>query len=99
MYPKWKWWNILSLENVFVKKRIKYNYDKYLEYLKSTKGYKNKNYQLTSDYKTFKNINISIFKNKYVIISKSSNPVIHFVIRNPKLVSAIDNFNLIVKES
>ena len=72
MYPKWKWWNILSLENVFVKKRIKYNYDEYLEHLKSTKGYKNKNYQLTSDYKTFKNINISIFKNKYVIISKSS---------------------------
>ena len=89
----------LSLENVFVKKRIKYNYDEYLEHLKSTKGYKNKNYQLTSDYKTFKNINISIFKNNYVIISKSSNPVIHFVIRHPKLVSAIDKFNPIVKES
>ena len=40
----------------------------------------------------------TIINNKYVIISKNANPVIHFVIKHPKLVEAIDNFNPLVKE-
>ena len=48
--------------------------------------------------KTFKNITISLLKNNYVIISKSSNPTIHFVIKHPKLIESIENFNPIVKE-
>ena len=61
--------------------------------------YKNKNYHVNiSDYKTFKNISINILENKYVILSKNCNPTIHFVIRHPKLIDAIKNFNPIVKE-
>lgn len=41
---------------------------------------------------------ITFLKNNYVIISKSSNPTIHFVIEHPKLVEAIENFNPLVKE-
>ena len=37
-------------------------------------------------------------KNNHVIISKNSNPTIHFVIRHPKLVAAIESFNPLVKE-
>lgn len=48
--------------------------------------------------KTFKNITITILKNNHVIISKNSNPTIHFVIRHPKLVAAIESFNPLVKE-
>ena len=36
--------------------------------------------------------------NNHVIISKNSNPTIHFVIRHPKLVAAIESFNPLVKE-
>ena len=54
--------------------------------------------QMAADNKTFKNITITFIKNHYVIISKSSNPTIHFVIEHPKLVEAIENFNPIVKE-
>ena len=43
-------------------------------------------------------IGTTIINNKYVIISKNANPVIHFVIKHPKLVEAIDNFNPLVKE-
>ena len=48
--------------------------------------------------KTFKNITISSLKDNYVIISKSSNPTIHFVIEHPKLIEAIENFSPIVKD-
>ena len=36
--------------------------------------------------------------NQVKIISKISNPVIHFVIKHPKLVSAISNFKPLIKE-
>ena len=89
----------ISLENIFYNKKIKYNYNEYLNHLNSTKEYKNKNYHVNiNDYKTFKNININILVNKYVILSKNCNPTIHFVIRHPKLIDAIKNFNPIVKE-
>ncbi len=91
----------LSLENIFYHKKVKYNYEEYLEHLNSTFKYaeNNKNYKVTvNDYKTFNNINITILKDNYVILSKNSDPIIHFVIRHPKLVDAIDNFDPTVKE-
>ena len=91
----------LSLENIFYQKKVKYNYEEYLEHLNNTFKYaeNNKNYKVTvNDYKTFNNINITILKDNYVILSKNSDPIIHFVIRHPKLVDAIDNFDPTVKE-
>lgn len=88
------------IENIFCNQKIKYNYDEYLKHLEMTKKYKNDNYKLNIvDNKTFKNITITIIENSHVIISKNSDPVIHFVIRHPKLVSAISNFNPLVKDS
>ena len=40
----------------------------------------------------FRNLQIFIVTGKYVIISKNNSPVIHFVIRHPRLCSAIENF-------
>ena len=91
----------LLLNNLFYNKKINYTYKEYMEHLKLTKSYiKNvKNYEINYvKEKTFKNITISILKNNYVIISKSSNPTIHFVIKHPKLIESIENFNPIVKE-
>ena len=91
----------LSLSNIFYDKKIKYSYETYLKHLKETKRFanKNNNYILNiSDYLTFNNISITIFDKKQVIISKEVNPTIHFVIKHPKLVNAINNFNPLVKE-
>lgn len=91
----------LLLNNLFIDKIINYTYKEYMEHLKLTNEYSknNKNYNiLTEKDKTFKNITITILKNNHVIISKNSNPTIHFVIRHPKLVAAIESFNPLVKE-
>ena len=91
----------LSLNNLFIDKTINYTYKEYIEHLKLTNEYakNNKNYNiLTEKDKTFKNITITILKNNHVIISKNSNPTIHFVIKHPKLVAAIESFNPLVKE-
>ena len=91
----------LLLNNLFIDKTINYTYKEYIEHLKLTNKYakNNKNYNiLTEKDKTFKNITITILKNNHVIISKNSNPTIHFVIRHPKLVAAIESFNPLVKE-
>ena len=91
----------LSLNNLFIDKIINYTYKEYIEHLKLTNEYakNNNNYNiLNEEDKTFKNITITILKNNHVIISKNSNPTIHFVIRHPKLVAAIESFNPLVKE-
>ncbi|MGN0523875.1 MAG: helix-turn-helix domain-containing protein [Eubacterium sp.] len=41
---------------------------------------------------TFKNIEVFVNSGKWAIISKAKAPRIHFVIRHPKLVSAIEDF-------
>jgi len=91
----------LSLDNLFFNKKITYSYKEYKEHLKLTKEYSEKesNYEINyMDNKTFKNITITIIKDNYVIISKNSNPTIQFVIKHPKLIEAIENFNPIIKE-
>lgn len=91
----------LSLNNLFINKKITYTYKEYMEHLKQTNEYRTKinNYEIYYiNNKTFKNITITFIKNHYVIISKSSNPTIHFVIEHPKLVKAIENFNPLIKE-
>ena len=91
----------LLLNNLFIDKIINYTYKEYIEHLKLTNEYakNNNNYSiLNEEDKTFKNITITILRNNHVIISKNSNPTIHFVIRHPKLVAAIESFNPLVKE-
>ena len=89
----------LSLENLFTDKKIKYDYIEYLEHLEELKNFKNKNYKVVyMENRTFKNITITILEKNFVLISKTANPIIHFVIKHPKLIDAINNFNPIVKE-
>ena len=88
----------LSLDNIFYDKAIYYNYNEYCEHLKSTLKF-NENYIVNElKERTFDNISVSIVGKKYVVISKKQAPIIHFVIRHPKLVDAISNFKALVKE-
>ena len=91
----------LLLDNLFFNKRINYTYKEYIEHLNLTKNYSKEenNYKMNYIYdQTFKNITITTVKSNYVIISKNSNPTIHFIIEHPKLIDAIENFNPLVKE-
>lgn len=85
----------LSLSFMFFEKKIYYNYDEYLKHLELTKKYakSNKNYKLKNNtYNTFKNIEITICGDEWVMISKITCPSIHFVIDHPKLRESIKNF-------
>lgn len=46
----------------------------------------------------FKNIKVFVKSGKWAIVSKEKTPIIHFVIRHPKLVSAIEDFEPAVTE-
>ena len=92
----------LSLENLFFEKKIIYTYEDYSRHYKQTIKFSKKNQHYKVNIiknKVFKNINITMLKNNYVILSKNSDPVIHFVIRHTKLVKAIENFKPIVNEN
>ena len=89
----------LSLENIF-SNDIKYTYNDYLKHYEQTIKYqeKNSNYKVTiANNKPFNNITIIILENNYIILTKSKNPTIHFVIKHEKLVDAISNYNPLVK--
>ncbi len=80
---------------------IEYTYDEYLEHLKLTEEYAlgNPNYVFTQNTcSTFRNIQIRMKENSWVIISKKTAPEIHFVIHHPKLVKAIWNFVPLMNE-
>lgn len=85
----------LLLSNIFYGSKIYYKYEDYLEHLEMTKEFEknNSNYKLVlKPFNTFKNIDLFICKNNWIMISKANSPSIHFVIRHPKLMNAIENF-------
>lgn len=54
---------------------------------------KHENYMIiVSHSQIFRNIQIQILEDKWVLISKSKTPVVHFLIRHPKMVNALQNF-------
>lgn len=91
----------LELSGLLYPKKIIYSYGEYLEHFKNTKEYEslNNNYHfLLSKDIAFRNIKISIHFNKWVMISKIDDPVVHFVIKHPKLCKAIENFVVPITE-
>ena len=92
--------NALGLVMTYDGKNVSFKYSTY-SYDISGENFEKENINYHLNYEkeqTFKNITTTITNNKYVIISKIANPAIHFVIKHPKLVEAIDNFNPLVKE-
>lgn len=90
---------LLNLSSIFYENKIKYTYEQYTKHLEQIKSFKHKNYILKMEGKyIFKNINISIYSNKMVIISKINHPAIHFVIHHLTLVNAISKFKPMINE-
>lgn len=80
---------------------LTYTYDEYLEHLKLTEEYASNNPNYIFDkttYTSFRNIQIYMKEDSWVIISKKTAPEIHFVIHHPKLIHAIWNFTPLINE-
>lgn len=85
----------LSFEDAFYETDIPYTYEEYLAHIQATKDFAKAHpcYRVSAEAKqAFRNIQIHIIEGKLVRISKSRTPVIHFVIRHPKMVHALENF-------
>lgn len=92
---------ILDLSEIFYKNEIVYTYESYINHISDLKGFEkqNKNYKYKiNNSNIFKNINVHIIPSKEVIISKINSPTTHFVIYHPKLIHAIENFKVPIKE-
>lgn len=84
----------LSLSEAFYEHEICCTYDEYLEHYHQTMAFAehNSNYTVLSQHtRIFRNIQIRIKHSERVVISKNKSPVIHFVIRHPKMRKAIED--------
>ena len=85
----------LSLSEIFPENDIHFEYDEYLTLCSRAKemSLTQNGYSVRiSESNPFRNINISVKKGSYVMISKNNSPAIHFVIRHPTLIGAFENF-------
>ena len=99
-YQKQPVW--VSFQGSFVKYRIPLTYEEYARCIEAAKHYsqKHSNYHLFMNReKGFHNIQITIHKGKWCMISKGKSPMIHFVVRNPKLLFAFENMWLPIIEN
>lgn len=86
---------VLELSELFCETDIAYNAEEYAAHLRETQEFaaRNPNYALKrSAAHAFRNLQIFIHEGQWVMVSKGKAPAIHFVIRHPKLRSAIENF-------
>lgn len=86
---------MLELSGIFCEEDIPYNEKEYTAHLKESMAFaeQNPNYTLKcSTAHAFNNLKIIIHEGQWVMVSKGKTPAIHFVIRHPKLRSAIESF-------
>ena len=91
----------LSLAGMFYPGDIRLTYPEYLEYLNQCDAFAaaHPGYSCRRDKDApFRNIQITILAGSRVIVTKNNSPAIHFVIRHPKMCTAIENMVLPVIE-
>ncbi|MGN0996065.1 MAG: hypothetical protein ACI4PG_04080, partial [Candidatus Ventricola sp.] len=92
----------LSLAGMFYPRDLPLTYPEYQEYLNACDAFARTHPGYTCRRESnppFRNIQISIVEGSRVMVTKSKSPVIHFVIRHPKMCDAIENMVLPVIES
>ena len=83
----------LALEDGFFEQPLSYTFEEYTAHAAQTKAFVHENYAVRfTDHPVFGNISITAVGEQYVVLSKCADPVIHFVIRHPKLTAAIRAF-------
>ena len=85
----------LSACDSFTEKELVYTYEEYTEHLARTREFAKTHpnyFVVSSDGFAFRNLRISINEGNWAMVSKEKSPSIHFVIRHPRLRTAIENF-------
>lgn len=86
---------------MFYTDELTYTFEEYREHLQITHEFEklHDGYTLVRSPKAaFRNIQIRILLNNYVIITKNKHPMIQFVIRHRNLCDAIENFEVAVQD-
>lgn len=86
---------VLELSALFYETDITYSEEEYTAHLRETMAFAEQNMNYTvkcSTVHAFDNLQILIHEGSWAMVSKGISPAIHFVIRHPKLRSAIENF-------
>lgn len=85
----------LALSGMYYEKNLVYTYEEYEAHIQKMEKFarKHPNYQIRKTAScAFRNLQIQIHEGKWAMVSKNKSPVIHFVIRHPKLRKAIERF-------
>lgn len=91
----------LAISGTFLEQEINYTYEEFQSHLQSTKAMALQLHNYTfreARMPIFHNIQIEIAEDRYCMISKIKAPSIHFVIRHPRLLNALQHFNAPVIE-
>ena len=90
----------LSLSGMFYETDVFYTYEEYREHLRQTLERDNgENIAVTlRKSQPFRSIQIIVNSGKWAMVSKNKAPAIHFVMRHPKMVEAIERFTPLVVE-
>lgn len=82
----------LPIAGIFGEQELWYSAELYKKHLEETREFADahKNYKLIEKHNScFHNLQISLMEKNWVMISKTKNPTIHFVIEKPKLCRAV----------
>ena len=85
----------LPLSELFISQDLCYTLDEYKQHLEQTKEFVNAHNQFTLHLDpgyVFRNIRITICEDRYVLVSKSNIPAIHFILYHPKMITAFEGF-------
>lgn len=85
----------LSLSDAFSESSVAYTYEQYLEHIRAICDFaeSHEGFSLTLDGSPlFHNIQVVLNPGKWALISKQKSPVIHFVTKNPQLLSITEGF-------
>ena len=85
----------LPVSELFPDTDIRYTENEYVQHIKETEEFACDHplFSLSRDpHAVFRNIDITICPGKYVLVSKSNPPTIHFLIYHPKMVEAFEQF-------
>ncbi len=84
----------LSVASLFLDRELYYTHDEYLQHIEQTREYASRHlrfmFKTTSDL-PYPHVNILIHDGKNTLVTRTRNPVTHFVFHNPKLCSALEN--------
>ena len=86
---------VLPLSGLFCEQDIPYTYEEYQAHLRQTDAFAETHpgytVRRTAAY-TFRNLQLFLHEGQWAMVSKNKSPAIHFVIRHPKLRSAMEKF-------